>query len=397
MTIFVEPEHYVLDIDALCVAAVRHAATAKVPEVLLLSEMRKAPLQEAILEALVSHFAERSDPSVVHCQGMAATAVSIVKAFVRVCKPKIGATRMLRILRNNGHLPEVVFVSQNPDLIREAVGALAEASDEWLELLRKATFRALSGPACETATASSTPETPQTTPNAKCNTAPYATCDTALVFSTAVRARLLSSCDGGHGRLSFAGSGDGPPVSADAIDWGFLGVTDEMPAEYPSRVVPASTSGLPCADSPVWDTCEFLSEPVLFSGKVVVGFGRGSAQLGIPTANLDCQATSARLPLPGVYFGWASVRGAAVCTHEMVMSSGYNPYFDNAEVTVEPHIFHLEGDLLGAQVDLVVIGIVRAESSYVEFGHLVRSIQNDCEAALRLMASPRAQALRPAA
>ncbi len=47
--------------------------------------------------------------------------------------------------------------------------------------------------------------------------------------------------------------------------------------------------------------------PVLLGGPVVTGFGRGSRQLGVPTANIDpvpLQDMLSGLPL-GVYFGCA--------------------------------------------------------------------------------------------
>jgi FAD synthase len=57
---------------------------------------------------------------------------------------------------------------------------------------------------------------------------------------------------------------------------------------------------------------------------VVHGFGRGSKQLGIPTANLDADALGPVVDaLPaGIYFGWASV-GADPAVHKMVMSVGW--------------------------------------------------------------------------
>ncbi|TGZ61737.1 hypothetical protein CRM22_007811 [Opisthorchis felineus] len=65
------------------------------------------------------------------------------------------------------------------------------------------------------------------------------------------------------------------------------------------------------------------------AGKVVHGFGRGSKQLGIPTANLDASVV-ARLPSTianGIYFGWARVEGYPVC--KTVVSIGWNPFFRN--------------------------------------------------------------------
>lgn len=45
--------------------------------------------------------------------------------------------------------------------------------------------------------------------------------------------------------------------------------------------------------------------PIRLSGSVVTGFGRGSKQLGVPTANLPPEPLAAELKeLPaGVYFG----------------------------------------------------------------------------------------------
>lgn len=55
------------------------------------------------------------------------------------------------------------------------------------------------------------------------------------------------------------------------------------------------------------------SGPLLLGGPVVSGFGRGSRQMGVPTANIDpvpLQGTLADMPL-GVYFGCAGVAACA--------------------------------------------------------------------------------------
>ena len=49
--------------------------------------------------------------------------------------------------------------------------------------------------------------------------------------------------------------------------------------------------------------------PLLLGGPVVSGFGRGSRQMGVPTANIDpvpLQGTLTDMPL-GVYFGCAGL------------------------------------------------------------------------------------------
>ena len=82
-----------------------------------------------------------------------------------------------------------------------------------------------------------------------------------------------------------------------------------------------------------------LPSPLLLRGEVVKGFGRGSRELGIPTANLDTEALEASGALAGVeagiYAGWATVwpredagagAGAAApapVVHKMVISIGW--------------------------------------------------------------------------
>ncbi len=74
--------------------------------------------------------------------------------------------------------------------------------------------------------------------------------------------------------------------------------------------------------------------PYFTSGKVVHGFGRGSKQLGIPTANFPTEVVD-NLPeeyKEGVYYGWAQVDNGPV--YKMVMSIGKNPYFNNEKRTI---------------------------------------------------------------
>ena len=57
-------------------------------------------------------------------------------------------------------------------------------------------------------------------------------------------------------------------------------------------------------------------------GPVVAGFGRGSKELGIPTANMDPDTLGTALDglLPGIYCGWATVGGAG--PYKAVLSIG---------------------------------------------------------------------------
>ena len=74
--------------------------------------------------------------------------------------------------------------------------------------------------------------------------------------------------------------------------------------------------------------------PYFASGEVVKGFGRGSRELGIPTANYPDSVID---DLPeeytnGVYYGWAQVDNGPV--YEMCMSIGNNPYYNNTRRTM---------------------------------------------------------------
>ncbi|ELT90094.1 hypothetical protein CAPTEDRAFT_89069 [Capitella teleta] len=74
--------------------------------------------------------------------------------------------------------------------------------------------------------------------------------------------------------------------------------------------------------------------PYFAQGKVIKGFGRGSKELGIPTANFPDTVVD-QLPEAfeaGIYYGWASIDGEAV--HRMVMSVGWNPFYHNSKKTM---------------------------------------------------------------
>jgi hypothetical protein len=77
----------------------------------------------------------------------------------------------------------------------------------------------------------------------------------------------------------------------------------------------------------------FSSAPVVLQSTVVTGFGRGSRQLGVPTANMDPLSLQQQLQqMPrGVYFGWAQLDApegwpaADSAVHKMVMNVGRRP------------------------------------------------------------------------
>ncbi|KAI1770402.1 riboflavin kinase [Hypoxylon cercidicola] len=185
--------------------------------------------------------------------------------------------------------------------------------------------------------------------------------------------------------------------------------------------------------------------PLRMEGAVISGFGRGSKELGIPTANLPVDAAAApwiESIRSGVYFGYASLAlpashpdrqhrrqprshrsnpRAAVDAppapvpapppaaaepsgggedddddekprwqiYPMVMSIGYNPFYKNAVRSAEVHVLHAFGaDFYAAPMRLLILGFVREERDYASLDALVADINVDCDVARQSLARP---------
>lgn len=84
--------------------------------------------------------------------------------------------------------------------------------------------------------------------------------------------------------------------------------------------------------------------PIRLNGLVEKGFGRGSKDLGCPTANIPSQLSSTPgLERDGVYYGWAKLKSSDVLG--MVMSVGYNPFYGNTSRTLVSDFESLSSDL----------------------------------------------------
>ena len=91
--------------------------------------------------------------------------------------------------------------------------------------------------------------------------------------------------------------------------------------------------------------------PIRLSGPIIKGFGRGSKELGIPTANIPIAGLSVggqEDVESGVYYGWAgigvdeegNVSEKTGVVKAMVMSIGWNPYYKNSvRSVVGPDLF----------------------------------------------------------
>lgn len=140
--------------------------------------------------------------------------------------------------------------------------------------------------------------------------------------------------------------------------------------------------------------------PVVEKSPIISGFGRGSSELGIPTANIPINASLNQLE-PGIYFGWSRVipnennelktvkrndgqsivfnNGVNLILEEkavlpVVMSIGYNPFYNNTEKTAELHIVHgFKDNFYGALVAYTILGYIRPELDYTTKGMFRRS------------------------
>ncbi|XP_004504977.1 bifunctional riboflavin kinase/FMN phosphatase [Cicer arietinum] len=138
-----------------------------------------------------------------------------------------------------------------------------------------------------------------------------------------------------------------------------------------------------------WVEATLPIDPWYIGGPVIKGFGRGSKVLGIPTANLSTKDYSDLLSEhpSGVYFGWAGLSARGI--FKMVMSIGWNPYFDNKEKTIEPWLLHdFTEDFYGEELRLVIVGYIRPEVNFPSLESLIAKIHEDRRVAERALDLP---------
>lgn len=141
----------------------------------------------------------------------------------------------------------------------------------------------------------------------------------------------------------------------------------------------------------------------LVHGRVVHGQGRGGAQLGFPTANLDTAAEWLALA-DGVYACWARVGDSDEAEIlPAVASLGTNPHFASgsssgtAPRVLEVHVMRLfAAPFYGETLHVaLVLPRLRAMECFESDAALVQAIHDDVDEARRILAeSPAAQEAR---
>ncbi|EJD53861.1 riboflavin kinase [Auricularia subglabra TFB-10046 SS5] len=141
--------------------------------------------------------------------------------------------------------------------------------------------------------------------------------------------------------------------------------------------------------------------PIRMHGPVQHGFGRGSKDLGFPTANLpdDALHPLASVAKTGIYYGFAQIaprKGEANTLTEgdyevfpMVMSLGFNPFYDNKKLTAEIHILHeYPCDFYDHDIKTIVLGYIRPELDYISREALIEDIRTDIRVGMRSLERP---------
>ena len=68
----------------------------------------------------------------------------------------------------------------------------------------------------------------------------------------------------------------------------------------------------------------------------------------------------------------------------MVMSIGYNPFYQNTVRSAEVHVLHAFGaDFYDVEMRLLILGYIRDERSYPSLEALIKDINFDCDVGRR--------------
>jgi len=125
--------------------------------------------------------------------------------------------------------------------------------------------------------------------------------------------------------------------------------------------------------------------PVFVTGKVVRGFGRGSKELGCPTANISSDVVEQVSLSTGIYYGFAKLYDV---TYMMSCSLGFNPHYNNERKSLEVHILpHTLDDFYDADLSIVIVGKLRDEKKFPSLEELKSAIERDNDEAISRLSS----------
>ncbi|KAM3146125.1 hypothetical protein pb186bvf_001782 [Paramecium bursaria] len=145
-------------------------------------------------------------------------------------------------------------------------------------------------------------------------------------------------------------------------------------------------NSIPNAASEYWDAVMDLGS-IFMESRVIHGHNRGGTQLGIPTANMEItpeiEQQISHL-VPGIYIGKTQLREQI---YGSVLSIGFNPYYNNANKSVEINLFGEFEDFYDEKIKLEIKYFLRPEADFKCFDHFIKSMNNDKWTAKKILSS----------
>ncbi len=129
---------------------------------------------------------------------------------------------------------------------------------------------------------------------------------------------------------------------------------------------------------------EMLGRAHEVRGTVERGDGRGGAELGFPTANVEVPGDIC-MPANGIYAGWYVTPGGTA--HASAISLGRRPtFYEQAQSSLlEAHLLDFEGSLYGQPARVQFVRRLRDELKFDSVDALVAQIELDCEEARKVL------------
>ncbi|MCX5813145.1 MAG: bifunctional riboflavin kinase/FAD synthetase [Proteobacteria bacterium] len=119
----------------------------------------------------------------------------------------------------------------------------------------------------------------------------------------------------------------------------------------------------------------FLGRPYIIEGRVLRGYGRGGG-IGFPTINIETEFEV--IPKNGVYISEVRVDDK---TYRSVTNIGYNPTFNNRDISIETFILDYSDSLYGKEVSLYFHERIRDEIKFNNVDELKHRINIDVQVA----------------
>jgi len=171
-------------------------------------------------------------------------------------------------------------------------------------------------------------------------------------------------------------------------DWNFVSIfySHKKSSNFVLRKgksVAMSTSDNKLSSNPLERKVDLLETCINLEGEIVKGFGRGSKEIGCPTANFSEEIVESKLPKSfnsGIYMGWARLDGDEDKVEKAVVSIGWNPFYGNTKKSVETHIIkNYNSDFYGRWMKLRICGFIRPELNFNGLEELINAIKDDIE------------------